>query len=461
MPSEANRDHLKNQVTVNDVTRLNPIAVWAIAVPDTIEAVQDSVRRANGRVSVGGGHFSMGGQTASPGSLHLDMRQLNRVISFHPLQKRIRVQAGIRWCDIQRFIDPHDLSVSIMQTYANFTVGGSLSVNVHGRYVGSGPLILSVLSIRLVMASGELMEASREYNSELFYAAIGGYNALGIIVEAELQLAENVRVKRDDVRMPSRQYASWFREAVRNDANAVFHNADLYPPHYQSARAVTWRKTQDAATVPYRLQPVRKLFPLHRYFYWMFTEAIGGKWRREHILDPLIYLGRPVHWRNYEAGYDAAELEPVSRKQTTYVLQEYFVPVTEFDAFLQKMALILQRFKVNVVNISVRHAHADSGAMMSWARGETYAFVLYYKQRTRKNAIERVAVWARELINAVISCNGTYYLPYQLHATPEQFHRAYPRARELFLLKKKYDPQFKFSNALWDKYYAPTLPDAI
>ena len=40
------------------------------------------------------------------------------------------MQAGIRWCDIQEFVDPHDLSVKIMQTYANFTVGGSLSVNV-------------------------------------------------------------------------------------------------------------------------------------------------------------------------------------------------------------------------------------------------------------------------------------------------------------------------------------------
>ena len=53
----------------------------------------------------------------------------------------------MRWCDIQRFVDPHDLSVAIMQTYANFTVGGSLSVNVHGRYVGQGPLILSVRAI--------------------------------------------------------------------------------------------------------------------------------------------------------------------------------------------------------------------------------------------------------------------------------------------------------------------------
>jgi FAD/FMN-containing dehydrogenase len=39
-----------------------------------------------------------------------------------------------------------------MQSYDNFTVGGSLSVNAHGRYVGLGPIVLSVKSIRLVLA---------------------------------------------------------------------------------------------------------------------------------------------------------------------------------------------------------------------------------------------------------------------------------------------------------------------
>ncbi len=86
----------------------------------------------------------MGGQIGSEDSLHIDMRGLNRILEFNPKEKTIRVQAGIRWRDIQKFIDPHHLSIKIMQTYSNFTVGGSLSVNSHGRYVGQGPLILSV-----------------------------------------------------------------------------------------------------------------------------------------------------------------------------------------------------------------------------------------------------------------------------------------------------------------------------
>ena len=50
-------------------------------------------------------------------------------------------------------------------------------------------------------------------------------------------------------------------------------------------------------------------------------------------------------------------------------------------------------------------------------------------------------MWTRELIDAVLAVGGTYYLPYQPHATAEQFHRAYPRAKELFALKRKLDPR--------------------
>ena len=117
----------KTPLIINDVTRLNPIPVWAVAAPTSVGEVQNAITRSHGAISIGGGRFSMGGQIASPKSLHLDMRMLNQVLEFSPSRKTVKVQAGIRWCDLQRFLDPHGLSVKIMQTYANFTVGGSLS----------------------------------------------------------------------------------------------------------------------------------------------------------------------------------------------------------------------------------------------------------------------------------------------------------------------------------------------
>jgi len=442
---------------INDVTQLNPVRVLAIVAPTSIEEVQQALHRTSGPVSIGGGRFSMGGQTASPGSLHIDMRSLNRIVSFSPENKTICVQAGVRWCDIQRFIDPHGLAVKIMQTYANFTVGGSLSVNCHGRYVGLGPLALSVRRLRIVLHDGRCVEASRDENADLFFGAIGGYGALGVVVEIELDLAENRRVKRVHRVLPLADYWAHFKDTVRGNPQAVFHNADLYAPHYGSVRAVTWVETDDAVTTPQRLQPLRRSYPLHRYFIWAISETPFGKERREKLIDPVLYLRKKVLWRNYEAGYDVAELEPPSRTARTYVLQEYFVPVDKLLDFVPRMAAVLNRHRVNALNISIRHAMPDPDTLLSWAPVETFAFVLYHKQRTRENARSRVGVWTRELIDAVLSVGGTYYLPYQPHATVAQFRRAYPGAEALFSLKQDLDPHFRFTNVLWDKYYRAWL----
>jgi FAD/FMN-containing dehydrogenase len=451
----------RTPLLVHEVTGLHSIPVWAVATPQSIADVRQAMLQTDVPISVGGGHFSMGGQTASPGSLHLDMRRMNRVLELRPAERTIRVEAGIRWCDIQKFVDPHGLAVKIMQTYANFTVGGSLSVNVHGRYVGLGPLVLSVREIRMVLTSGEVVDASPTLNSELFYAAIGGYGAIGVIVEALLELAPNCRVERDTATMPIDGYAEYFRREVRNAPGVVFHNADMYAPTFKRVRAVTWRETNRPATGRLRLQWQRRWHVLEKYFLWAITETPFGKWRRERLIDPLVYMRKAVHWRNYEAGYDVAELEPFSRKNTTYVLQEYFIPVERFLECARAISAVLIRHRVNVINISIRHAGADPGTLMAWARGETFAFVLYYKQRTRANALDRVGVWTRELIDAVIACGGTYYLPYQLHATPDQFHRAYPRARDLFALKRRLDPDYRLRNSLLDKYYAPEAGVAV
>lgn len=446
--------HLKtSERIVNDITQLNPVIVQRVERPNTIQQLQEIIRNTDMPISIGGGRFSMGGQTASNQSLHIDMRSLHRIVDFNAEAKTIRVEAGIRWCDIQQHIDPYHLSISIMQTYANFTVGGSLSVNAHGRYMGAGPLILSVLSISVLLVNGEIKKASPTMNSELFYACIGAYHAVGIIVEAELLLTDNVAVKRIQKKMPASEYKQYFSNQIRNRADIIFHNGDLYPPQYKNIRAVSWVQSDEKPTVKTRLMPLAAAYPVERYFIGAFSKSNFGKWRREYIIDPIVYARKKIHWRNYEAGYDVRELEPISRKQSTYVLQEYFVPVNRFDEFVEGMRNIFSAHQVNVINVSVRHAKADSGSLLAWAREEVFAFVVYYKQGTQQADQQKVALWTREMIDWVLTFDGAYYLPYQVHATPQQFHIAYPRAKQLFSLKQKLDPQFRLRNILWDQYY--------
>jgi hypothetical protein len=58
----------------------------------------------------------------------------------------------------------------------------------------------------------------------------------------------------------------------------------------------------------------------------------------------------------------------------------------------------------------------------------------------------------RELIETALEHGGRFYLPYRLHATAEQFRRAYPQGAEFFAKKRIYDPDSLFENAFFLKY---------
>lgn len=440
---------------VDDVSQLNPIVVSEVITPTTTQEIVDAVRRHPGPIAIGGSRHSMGGQIATAGALHIDMRRFDRVLAFDAAQRTITVQAGTRWRQVQEHIDPANLSVKIMQSYADFSVGGSLSVNAHGRYVGLGPLVGSVRSIQLVLADGTLLEASRDEHADVFYGAIGGYGGLGVITEATLDLVENVRVRRRQATMPAGAYRRYFFQNVRDSAAVVFHNADIYPDAYRTVRATSYVRTGEPVTVRDRLKPTGKSYGLNRFAGWVVSEWPLGKEIREHIIDPWRFRGSLVVWRNHEASQDVAELEPASRAHSTYVLQEYFVPVERFDDFVPAMRGIFRHHRVNVINVSIRHATPDPATLLAWAPREVFAFVVYYKQRTDTASRRAVGVWTREVTDAALRVGGSYYLPYQLHATESQFLRAYPRAPEFFALKKRLDPTNKFRNKLWDKYYHP------
>jgi FAD/FMN-containing dehydrogenase len=402
----------------------------------------------------------MGGQTAIDNGLQIDMRDYDQVVDFSAENRWITVQPGMSWRELQEFIDPHDLSVKIMQTYANFSVGGSVSVNVHGRYIGHGPIISSVKELQLVLADGSVVQASRIENPQLFRAALGGYGGIGVITEVTLELERNEKVGRRTTVMPISEYREYFAENIRDDDQVVFHNGDIYPPEYEEIRDVSWYITDDAVTIDDRIIADDDSYFLLPKMIKFTNSGSFGKWMRGAVVDPLYYASDRVAWRNWEASYDVRELGEDDRSKVTWVLQEYFIPVENFDSFVPKMRAIFQEYEVDVVNVSIRHALPDDESYLSWARNEVFAFVVYHSQGTTDEDKNKVGDWTRKMIDAIISEDGAYYLPYQPHASVSQFRAAYPNADKYFSVKREVDPDNRFQNKLWEKYF-PTKRSRI
>lgn len=266
-------------------------------------------------------------------------------------------------------------------------------------------------------------------------------------------MADNEKIERVVKILPASQYKKYFFENIRDNKDVILHNGDLYPPDYKTVSSVSWKKSAKPLTIEERLIPRNQKYSLLPNALSIISTIPFGSEIRPNI-DSMLHKSSAVVWRNYEASYDVAQLEPSTpRLLFTYVLQEYFVPVDKFDEFIPKMRKVFQKNKVNVLNVSIRHALPDSGSYLAWAPEEVFAFVIYYKQRTSESSKKDVKKWTKELIDEVISVNGRYYLPYQIHASDEQFKKAYPNFQKFFDVKKKVDPTNKFRNKLWDAYY--------
>jgi FAD/FMN-containing dehydrogenase len=447
----------------NDVTQLNPIALQKIYTPKNIEEVVEIIKNTKGKISIAGAKKSMGGQTVVPDGIQIDMKNFNQILDYSTTTKEITVQSGVRWYEIQNKIDKDDLSVMIMQSYNNFSVGGSISTNVHGRYIGYGPIIESVKSFRIVLANGEIVEASREKNKEIFDAVIGGFGFFGVITDITLYLADNAKLERKVEKVNLKDYPEYFAKNIRENKDIIFQNGDIYMNNFGEensiVNSVSYIKTNKELTTKERLidKDDADKYKVNRLAWYLMSEFSFGQYLREYILDPYMFRNEEVHMRNYEASYDISELEPSDRKEKSYVLQEYFIPVEKFNEFIPKMAEVFKKNNVNVLNVSIRHARKDEESLMSWAPSEVFAFVIYYKQGSSEEEKNKTGEWIREMTQKIIEVDGKYYLPYQPYATYDQFTKIYKNYDKFFEMKQKLDSEYRFSNVMWEKYYGEYL----
>lgn len=435
---------------ITDVSQTSVIPVQKILKPTSICSLKSILSASKSPISIAGGRFSQGGQIACAHGIVIDMTGINRVVHLDPAAQEITVEAGITWKKIQEYIDPFELSIKVMQSYNDFTVGGSLSVNVHGRDIHYGPLIETVQSIEILLADGSIVTASRTQNPELFAGAIGGYGALGIITKATLSLRKNSKIERQLVPMPIEKYPQFFKEHVKNNPKAVFHNADLYPTDFKKVSSITWYETEKELTDPQPLHREKKVYPKH-----LIGEQALRRLPKLHTYRPALdSKTKPadVVWRNNEMSSTVKTLEPLLRFPTTTVLQEYFVPVDNLIPFINGMRTVAELYGVNIINISIRYIPQNTESVLSYAKKESFSLVFYINILNTEGGLEYAQKWTQKLIDLALFYEGTYYLPYQLFGSESQFNRAYPNLETFKELKKRYDPQNRFSNCLLTKY---------
>ncbi len=153
---------------------------------DVIDAV-NFARTHNLLVSVRGGGHNVAGAAVCDGGLMIDL-SLMKGIRVDPERRTARAQPGVTWGDLDRETQIFGLAApgGVVSTtgIAGLTLGGGLGW-LRSKY---GLACDNLISVDLVTASGELIQASADENSDLFWAIHGGGGNFGIVTSFEYRL---------------------------------------------------------------------------------------------------------------------------------------------------------------------------------------------------------------------------------------------------------------------------------
>jgi FAD/FMN-containing dehydrogenase len=442
----------------DDVSRLNKTQVAEIwDIPGDPQKGEDQLRElllkaqaAHLQVSIAGARHSMGGQTIYPGGIAINMLPF-KGMTLDEDKNLLHVQAGAKWADVIPYLDQHGRSVSVMQSDNSFTVGGSLSVNCHGWQYGRPPIASTVESFHLMKADGSVIACSRTQNRELFSLALGGYGLFGVILDADLRVVPNERLRLEQYVVPLGRAMESFARSLRKtaDVEMVYARMNITPQKTFDEVLVNVFY-REAGPIPHLTASGSHWLP--RLVFRGSAGSTYGKemrWSAETNIQPEL-TGK-VFSRN-QLMNDNAEWYLDRSEETTDILHEYFVDREHAGEFLAAARKIIRKHSEDLLNVTVRDVKTDSDTFLNYARSDTLAFVMFFSQpRTTEGEAEMQAM-TRELVDAVLQAGGRYYLPYRLHATPAQFLRAYPQADQFFNLKRQYDPQELFQNQFYRKY---------
>jgi decaprenylphospho-beta-D-ribofuranose 2-oxidase len=423
---------------------------------DQLREILVQARRDGRRVCLRGAGMSQGGLTVGEGAVVVDTARLNRILEVDVQAHTARVQAGVTWDQLRTALDPYGLSTMCNQSYGIFTVGGSVSVNAHGRNVDTGVIAESVLSLRVMLADGSIVEADRDRAAEPFSLVLGGLGLIGVILDVTLRLVPNhVYVKSRVSVMPTSEYPAYFASQVRADPDIHFHYARLSVLEsevWERLFCLDFRRQDEDGTV----DPVRPdlLKPMdltkQRFLLWA-TRSIG--WARKNRFGwELVYRARPERVRRNNVAKEPWSLLSAGGRGRADWLQEFFIPVDGFLGFMHKASEVLGEEKFRLLNTTIRFVPHSDAAVLSYARQDCFSVVVFYQQRLRPPDIARAEVVFRRLLECALEYDGAHYLCYHRFAEPTQLKRAYPRIGEFFAFKRAYDPDELFTNEFYAQY---------
>jgi L-gulono-1,4-lactone dehydrogenase len=411
-----------------------------VASPASTEGVVRAVVAARGAGStvkmVGSGHSFTG--IATPGDVMLRPDRLAGIVSVDRDAMTVTAYAGTRLDVLNTELEGLGLSLHNMGDIAAQTLAGAVSTGTHGTGGVAAGLAAQLAGFQLVTGTGEVLDASRSSNPDVFELGRVGLGALGILTTVTFAVEPLFLLEAHEQPMSWDEALGSFDEMV-----AESHHCDMYWfPH--TDRMLTKRNVRLAADLA-------DASPVGRVRGWVDDELLANSVfgvltavaNRAPAMIPRLnaVAARALTARTYS---DVAHRVFTSPRRVVFREMEYAVPRAAGLEALREVRRVVDasawRFSFPV---EIRVAPADDVAL-STAYDRDSCYLAFHTHHRSDWATHTAYVEAMEAI--LRDHDGRPHWG-KLHTrTAADLAPAYPRFAEFLALRDRLDPDRVFAN---------------
>jgi len=409
--------------------------------PDSIESPggEDELRavvarataRGVGVRAVGSGHSF--NDCACTDGLMLDLSRMQRVLDADRGSGLVTVEGGIKLRRLGEQLDAHGLALENQGDIDAQSITGATATGTHGTGVRFGNLSSRIEGMRLVLASGDVVELTRGNDPEALLAARVSLGALGVVSAVTIRAVPAYTLRRRDAPRPLDEVLAELDELVDRSDHFEF----FIFPYTRTALTRTCRRGHEVPDPP----------PAWRR--WVQEDLIENRAlglvcrvaRAAPRAVPAINRASAGAVGTSEVA-DRSHLVFATRRAVRFTELEYGIPRAHAREALALTLEAIERRRLPVpFPIEVRFAAADD-ALLSVAhdRESCHISVHQYEGMEYETCFRAV----EEVMSA---CDGRPHWGKRHYGTAATLRPLYPRWDRFQAVRARLDPGGAFENA--------------
>ena len=390
-------------------------------------------------------------QSTNTDHLVLKMEKLNHFLAFDSEKGILTCEAGVSLDEIIQHLTPEGWFPMITPGTKYITIGGAIANDVHGKaHHADGSFVNCVYDFTIMLANGRIVKASREENSDLFWANFGGLGLLGTILTATLQLrkiettyfkqkafaARNLDEMLQAIDDSEKTYTSsvaWLDSMAKgkNLGRGVLTMGNHATPKDLPAKL---------KADPLKIAGKPKLavpFYMPNFTLNVFTVR---------ILNMLLYQIQKnsksiAHYDKFFYPLDAIGHWNKGYGKRGFIQYQFVLPLTHGRENIRKiLEAITQSGCIPFLNVLKKFGKGQGGLLSFPFEGYTFAIDFPITRRLKP--------FTQKLDQMVLDMGGRIYLGKDAYLDEATFKAMYPQYKEWLEIKRKYDPENKFSSDL-------------